>query len=238
MRVKLKYVALAAAILVLVGVLIWIFCSRYAFIGNDKIPIDSTKVRLDLSNCKIDRSLKRLKNISQMDILDLYMVSDDDSLEYISLPDSLTKIIVSCSKIDDASFVNSIGDRDICFFQTEVDLSNISNETSINKLRLYASKVLNFEKAADCRTIKCLDIYKSTFGNDNPDEDPFDSTILGGFDYVTTLELGGMEITDISGLLEMQSLRDLKIYENSISDKQLAELQGAGINVEMVPSMK
>lgn len=233
-RARLKQILFMAVAFVLVGVLIWVFCSRYVFIGNDKIPIDSTKVRIDFSNCKIGGALKKLEKVTQMDMLELYGVSADNSLEYILLPDSLTYLIVSASKIDNASFVNSIGDLDLCFFLTEVDLCNISNATSVNSLRLYTSKISNFEKIGDCSAIKRLEIYQCNFGDDDKlMGNLFDSTMLHGFNYITSLEIGGMVITDISGLLDMQSLCDLKIANDCISDEQLAELKNAGINVEI-----
>ncbi len=63
--------------------------------------------------------------------------------------------------------------------------------------------------------------------------DQFNSRILSGFDYVDSLKISGMEITDISGFLNMKSLSSLQIDKECITEEQMAELQEAGISVKM-----
>ncbi len=63
-----------------------------------------------------------------------------------------------------------------------------------------------------------------------------DSNILSEFDYVTALEITNMSISDISGILDMKSLKDLSVKrytldEPPITETQAEELRKAGINV-------
>lgn len=223
-------------ILVVVSILVTnlVINLRYVIIGSNKIPINSTDVSIDCRSCKIGQSLKRLKRISQIEILDLYGVSDDDSLEYISSANISDALIISFSDIDNAMFVNSLGNIDLLFFQTNIDFQNISNETHIDSLQLISSKISNLEEIGKCQSVKKLEIYECNL-NDRDDftGGQFNSRILFGFDYVESLKISGMEITDISGFLNMKSLSSLQVDKECITEDQVAELQEAGITVEM-----
>lgn len=207
---------------------------RYVFIGANKIPINSTAVSIDCRAQKIGKSFKRLKRISQIETLNLYGVSEDDNLEYISSANISDALLISYSDIDNSIFVNSLENIDVLFFHTSIDFQDISNETQIKSLQLILSNISNFEEIGKCQNVKRLEIYQCNFndGNDLTGEQ-FNSTILSEFDNVNSLKISGMEITDINGFLNMESLNSLRVDKDCITEEQVAELQEAGITVEM-----
>ncbi len=207
---------------------------RYVVIGANKIPIDSTDIAIDCRGSKIGKSLKRLKRIPQIKLLDLYGVSEDDSLDYINSANISDALIIGFSDINNSLFVNSLGDIDLLFFQTNIDFQGVSSETHIDSLQLLSCKISNLEEIGKCRSVKKLEFNECNInGSNEMTGDQFNSRILSGFDHVDSLKISGMEITDITGFLNMKSLSSLQIDKECITEEQVTELQEAGISVEM-----
>lgn len=230
---------IAAVIIAVVAAVILALNSYFVFIGGEAIRKDSTEVEIDFMDKKIGRDLKRLDRFSKMDSLWLKFISDDDNTEYIPRVKGVERLTIPFSKIKSTDFLNNFENvRYLHFVSSNIDFENLSDEASIEKLELWSCNTQNFDKVGKCPAIKEISIFQSNLSGEGMDyiSEQFDSQILSEFDYITALEITNMSISDISGFLDMKSLKDLSVKrytldEPPITETQAEELRKAGINV-------
>lgn len=228
----------AGIILVAAAVMITVN-SAYVFIGGEAIRKDSTEVEIDFKDMRIGRDLKRLDRLSNMDELWLKFISDDDDTEYIPQIKGVERLTIPFSKIKSTAFLNNFENiENLNFTGSTVDFEKLSNDASVESLEMWSCYVSNFDKAGECSAIKELKIFQCNLSGSGNDSicNELDSNVLSGFDYVNSVEITNMKITDISGFLKMKSLKELSIErytldEPPITEDQVNELRGAEINV-------
>ncbi|MBD5130838.1 MAG: hypothetical protein HDT43_13090 [Ruminococcaceae bacterium] len=237
MNTKKRIYVIIAVVVVLVVMLV--VNLNYVFIGGEAIRKDSAVVEIDFKNKRIGRDLKRLDRFSEMDDLWLKFITDDDNTEYIPQVKSLGRLTIPFSELKSTDFLNNFENvRYLNFTGTNVDFENLSVEASIEKMDLWTCNTRNFDKVGKCPAIKEMSIFQSNLSGEGNDQVSYqlDSQILAGFDYVTALEITNMSIPDISGFLDMKSLKELTVKrytldEPPITEEQADELRKAGINV-------
>ncbi|MDE6835078.1 MAG: hypothetical protein K2J39_12660, partial [Ruminococcus sp.] len=118
-----------------------------------------------------------------------------------------------------------------CF---DVDFTGFNSDT-ISKITLFSKDIKNLKPLAECKSLKKLSIIGSTISDYIIDASFHeyvlkDSSIFADFDYIEELYFYLDSIEDISGLLEMDSLKVLKV-EGDISDNNIKLLEDKGISV-------
>ena len=121
---------------------------------------------------------------------------------------------------------------DSCY---NVDFEDFNNDT-ISYIGLFFCDIKNFEVLAECKSLKSIYIACSTI-SDYIIEEPFrnyvlkDSSIFADFDYIEELDLYINKIEDVSGILEMDSLKTLKVKKEAISEDNVKLLEDKGVTV-------
>lgn len=232
---------IAAVIALIVMVVMIAVNSVYVFIGGEAIRKDSTRVELGLmNNRKIGRDLKKLDRFSEMNDLWMTRISDNNT-KYIPEIESLESLGFAYSKIKDMAFLDNFENvEELRLFQSVTDFETLPEDASIEMLYLISSSPRNFENAGKCKAIKKLKIFQSVLNGEGEGFilNELDSSIFSGFDHVESVEISNMSIPDISGFLEMKSLKSLTIKrylldEPPITEEQADELRKAGIDLTL-----
>lgn len=241
-RKKSLIITVIAAVTVLTVIIVAVAVnSVYVFIGGEAIRKDSAEVQVGLFNDrKIGRDLKRLDKFSEMDILYLTSVSDKNT-RYVSKVKSLKNLGFGISEINDMTFLGNFENIEtLHFFQSKIDFEMLPEDASIRSLELWSCNAKNFCKVGQCKAIKKLDIFQCDLNGEGEGytSNELDSKIFSGFDHVESVEISNMRIPDISGFLEMKSLKSLTIKrylldELPITDEQADELHKAGIDLTL-----
>lgn len=151
-----------------------------------------------------------------------------DNLTYLTIGRGSKISNTDCEKI---SNFNNLRILNICTYSF-IDFKKLNN---IENLTLQNSSAVNIESLSECPSLKSITIADSTVDNFFIAEDgkPImkDSSVFSSFDYLEELSLDINEIEDISGILEMDSLKTLKINKGTLSggDKKLLEEKGVSV---------
>lgn len=237
---------IAAVIAVVITIVTIAVNSVYVFIGGEAIRKDSTRVEIGLlNNRKIGRDLKKLDRFSEMNDLWMTKISDKNT-KYIPEIESLESLSFAYSEIKDMAFLDNFENvEELRLFQSATDFEMLPEDALIETLDLMSSSSRNFKNAGKCKAIKKLKIYQSDLNGkcegfipENFISKELDSSILSDFDYVESVEISNMSIPDISGFLEMKSLKSLtikryKLDEPPITEEQADELRKAGIDLTL-----
>ncbi len=90
------------------------------------------------------------------------------------------------------------------------------------------STIKNFEALAECQSLASIIIKDSEISDNNITKD---SSVFANFDYIETLWIDVGKIEDVSGFLEMDSLKELGVYKGSLSEENIKLLEDKGISV-------
>lgn len=199
------------------------------------------ELRLDC--CNEDRcDLRDLKYFSAAEYID---ISSLDTDREILMPETVSQISLTFSgcKIRNNSFRDVPKNIDeLRFVGTSVDISEFSND-NIKKLTFILGSIDNFDRLGSCPAVEELCLHGVGFqGLEQTDIVPViyelhDSSVFSGFDSVKSLEICQINIYDISGFLDMQSLEEICLWEEYISPEDVRELTEAGIRVEFLKHM-
>ncbi|MDE5862460.1 MAG: hypothetical protein K2H28_09750 [Ruminococcus sp.] len=123
-------------------------------------------------------------------------------------------------------FINSCHDVDFTGF----------NSDTISEITLFLSDIKNLKPLAECKSLKNLSIVGSIIPDYIIDASFHeyvlkDSSIFADFDYIEELHLSLDEIEDVSGILEMDSLKTLKIDKGAISEDNIKLLEDKGVTI-------
>ena len=116
--------------------------------------------------------------------------------------------------------------KEFTVFRTDIDCKDFNND-SVSSIDFIMSTVKNFEELAECKSLKSITIIDSEILDNDITED---SSIFADFDYIEELRIF-MNIEDVSGFLEMDSLKVLKTDKGNISDENIKLLEDNGISV-------
>ena len=114
--------------------------------------------------------------------------------------------------------------EELIFSTTTVDFKGFKSDT-LSSIGFASGTFKNFEVLAECKSLKRMIIgpYHTNIMED--------ISVFAYFDYVESLSLSIDKIEDISGILEMDSLKELKIDKGAISEDNVKLLEDKGISV-------
>ena len=122
-------------------------------------------------------------------------------------------------------------------YRTNIDLEgfNNSNNNNLPYVNILFSDVKNFDSLAGCLSLRSISLSDTVVDDNIINSDGSyvmkDSKFLSSFDNVTELAIYIDRIEDVSGICEMDSLKNLTVSEGSISDEAIHQLDEKGIKV-------
>lgn len=117
--------------------------------------------------------------------------------------------------------------KELTVFRTDIDFKGF-NSDSVTSIVFIMSIVKNFEELAECKSLKHIVIGDLAISDNDITKD---SSIFASFDYVEELHLNTGKIEDVSGFLEMDSLKVLEVDKGAVSEDDKKLLEDKGISV-------
>ncbi|MDE6539018.1 MAG: hypothetical protein K2K66_02400 [Ruminococcus sp.] len=117
--------------------------------------------------------------------------------------------------------------KELTFFRTNIDFKGFNSDT-VSSIVFIWSTIKNFEELAECKSLKSITISASAISDNDITKD---SSIFASFDYVEELHLNTGKIEDVSGFLEMDSLKVVETDKGTLSEDDKRLLEDKGISV-------
>ncbi|MBD5160232.1 MAG: hypothetical protein HDT23_08345 [Ruminococcus sp.] len=222
------------------------FDTHYAVI-NKKVYRNDIKTIRGTNLTKKDRTdyfidfrstdVREVNKCTELEEMQLEYAEENTISQLNDFPDmKYLEIFLSYIGSADIEKINSFNIEELYIHDyTDVDFTGFNSDT-ISAIELYFSDIKNFEKLAECKSLKDLSIVHSTI-SDYIIEEGFrnyvlkDSSIFADFDYIEDLWLSVDSIEDISGILEMDSLKTLTVNKESVSEADVKLLEDKGVTV-------
>lgn len=210
------------------------FNTHYAVIDKKIYRNDIKQIRLySLDN----KNIKKINKFNEIESMILSGASENSVSKFKNFP-NLNHLMIMSSQISSSdsekiSDFNSL--KELIIDRTNANLKNFKNDT-VSTILLLLSDVTDIESLDKCSSLKTLIIDGTTI-SDNcivVEDGTYilkDSSVFTSFDYVNKLQLGIDEIQDISGILEMDSLKVFEVNKGAISEDDKKLLEDKGISV-------
>ncbi|MDE5556073.1 MAG: hypothetical protein K2J32_00040, partial [Ruminococcus sp.] len=117
--------------------------------------------------------------------------------------------------------------KELTFFRTNIDFKGFNSDT-VSSIVFIWSTIKNFEALAECQSLKKITIDGLGISDSNIMNV---SSVFANFDYVEELWLDVDKIEDVSGFLEMDSLKEFKVNKGTLSEDDKRLLEDKGISV-------
>ncbi len=209
------------------------FYTHYAIIDRKIYKTDIKRLDVLLDTYEINE-INKCTEIEEMFLSE----ANDDLVSRFKKFNNLNKLFITISDISSSgsekisTFDNL---KEFCTYYTNIDFKGFSND-SVSYISLGCGKVANLESLSECNSLKNLEIYELTVSNNCivVEDNKYvmkDSSIFSDFDYVEKLMILVDEIEDISGILEMDSLKTFEVDKGTLSEDDKKLLEDKGISV-------
>ena len=177
------------------------------------------------------RDLKRLNMVDPR----------EQDLRYIPDTPSFSALSMYFNEIDDMSAVKAFHNAEyLHFLESRLNFDGFGSD-SVTDLSIWSSYIKNFGKIGSFPRLERLELFNCSVSDTEEysslsmlgetDWRLTDSSALAGLDSVRSLSISRIKVTDISGILDMESLEELKTYSSCFCAEDIASLRNAGINV-------
>ncbi|MDE6672610.1 MAG: hypothetical protein K2K16_10495 [Ruminococcus sp.] len=225
----------------IIGIFIIIVCliyynTHYAKIGSRTFKTDVKEINfVDLDNNRNIRQLNKCREVENLFIT----ANKENSFSKLRNFHNLTLLMIANCNISskDCEKISQFDKLENLYFNwCDIDFTGFNSDT-ISYIQLYSSDIKNFKPLAECKSLKDICIVDSTISDCIIKENDKkyvmkDSSIFADFDYLEELWLSYVNsIEDISGILEMDSLKTLKVKKEAISEDNVKLLEDKGVTV-------
>ena len=221
---KLKIIGIAVMTVIIVCLVARAiyFDTHYAVINDKTYKNDVTFIDPYLSLTNI----REINKCTEVEKMHLSSVSENSFSRFINFP-NLKQLMILSSDISSADCEKiSQFDKleDLLFCETNVDFTGFKSDT-LSSIGFASGTFKNFEVLAECKSLKRMIIgpYHTNIMED--------ISVFADFDYIEELDLSVYKIEDVSGFLEMDSLKTLKIDKGAISEDNVKLLEDKGVTV-------
>lgn len=209
--------------------------SNYVIIDNKIYKTDVKQLHIySLSNSEI-KEINKCDNIKILSISDIRenQVSKFNSLSNLEIL-ILNDAILCSEDTKNLSTFTKLNQLYISLNST-IDFSGLSNK-NVKLITLYQSNAENLKSLIECESLVSLEIYKSTVSDnyivkENGKYILKDSSVFSSLDNLVFLAVTIDKIEDISGILEMDSLKTFCVAKDSISETDEKLLGDKGISI-------
>ena len=226
-------------VIAVICILIFICVKIYSNIFYVKIgSITYKKDIKDLSVYSLnDSDIKKINKCNEIERMFLSDVSENSvsklknfhNLKHFSI--FFSKI--SSSDLEKISKFDNLEEFSIGYSDSNVDFKGF-NSDSVSCIRMGNEKIKNLNALSECQSLKSITIGSILYDNyivfENNKYVMKDSSVFSSFDGVEELRIF-MNIEDVSGFLEMDSLKKLEVDKGTISDENIKLLEDNGISV-------
>lgn len=228
-----KIISISVIAVIIFGLIIGVvyFNTHYAIIDRKIYKNDIIKISPDLRYTNI----KEINKCTEIETMYLSHASKNSIAKFINFHNLNELLImrsdISSSDSEKISMFGSLKDLTIAN-DTTVDFKGFNNDT-VSSIVLFKSEIKNFKALSECSSLKKIVIYYSTVSDNCIDNNYVmkDSSVFASFDYVEKLSISVDKIEDISGIIEMDSLKEITLYEESIREDDKKLLEDKGISV-------
>ena len=184
-------------------------------------------------------NIKEINRCTEVEDLILTSAKENDisSLADFKKLSILTLSLSSVNMFDSKKMSTFSNLQKLYTYRTNIDLEgfNNSNNNNLSYVNILFSDVKNFDSLAGCLSLRDISLGQTVVDDSIIiSDDKFtmkDSRFLSSFDNVTDLAIYVDSIEDVSGICEMDSLKNLTVSEGSISDEAIDQLDEKGIKV-------
>lgn len=173
-----------------------------------------TEIEKMYLSCASENSVSKFKNFHNLKhFAILFSEASSSDLEKVSTFDNLEKLNTYSSDVDFKGF----------------------NNDSVSCIGMGYGKIKNLNVLSECQSLKSITIFYTLYDNyivyENKEYVMKDSSFLTSFDSVEELRIFEDKIEDISGILEMDSLKVLEVNKGILSEDDKKLLEDKGVSV-------
>lgn len=234
-----KFLFILSVLVLIAGVIGGIvFRTQYVFLKDTVYKKDVKELDLNYRGIDVDE----LNKCSELEYLRVKGIDDDFLTEMRTFQHLEHFCAYDCDIINEGMLkINSFPIlNDMFIAYSHIDFGKIQND-SVKEISLYFSEITNITELANCRSLTNLDLFRVVMDNKiivtkvantlNLKYCLKDSSDFSCLDNIRTLEISCIDIEDISGFMEMDSLKTLTVLQGYISEENISALENNGITV-------
>ncbi|MCM1313860.1 MAG: hypothetical protein NC205_04330 [Prevotella sp.] len=233
-EIKISHVKAVIILILILGNIY--YNTHYAKIDSRTFKTDVKEIHfVDLDNNKNIRQLNKCREIEELFITGTNEKSFSKLRNFHNLSDLIIgHCEISSSDCEKISQFDNLRELDTCS-DTVIDFKGFNSDI-VSCIRFLESKVINFKSLSECKSLKSITIgFATVCDNCIVVEDNKyvmkDSSVFASFDYVEELRIFVDKIEDISGIIEMDSLKVLEVDKGTLSEDDKRLLEDKGISV-------
>ncbi len=225
-----KFIIIFVCILILGAIF---FDTHYVVINKEIYKNDIKKISVYSLN---DSDIKNINKCTEIEKMVLADVSENSFTKFKNFPNLNYLMIMSSelSSVDSEKISTFDNLKNWIIDSSTVDFKGFNND-SVSCIIVGWSKIKNLNALSECQSLKSITIGSVLYDNyivfENKEYVMKDSSFLTSFDCVEELRIFEDKIEDISGILEMDSLKVLEIDKGTISEDDRKLLEDKGISI-------
>ena len=226
------YIIVITVFILILGVVY--FITHYAVIDNKIHKNDIKYLRVYSLD---DYEIKEINKCTKIKEIFLSRASEN-SVSKLRNFHNLTDLTVTRSRISSLDSEKISAFLNLKKLYTNMNVMDLKgfNSNTISYISLSFSEIKNLESLSECPMLKHLTIFNSIISDNYivKEDNKYiikDSSIFKSFDYIEELWISVDKIKDISGILEMDSLKEFKVDKGTLSEEDKKLLEDKGISV-------
>lgn len=226
-----KIMRVIAVVYILIMICVNIYSNiYYVKIGGKKYKKDTKEISVYSLN---DSDIKKINKCTEIEQMHLSGAGENSFTKFENFH-NLNCLMIGRSELSsaDSEKISTFDNlKDLIIDYTTVDFKGFNSDT-VSTIHFLYSNVKNFEALAECSSLKHIGIHGSII-SDCIDNNYVmkDSSVFASFDYVESLWIDVGKIEDVSGFLEMDSLKEFTFDKGTLSEDDKRLLEDKGISV-------
>lgn len=233
---KLKNSIIICSMLIIVLLILSLnlcFDLKHVVINDLTYSIDIKDLHVHLNTVNI-KELNKCTKLEKLDLTEANENSISKLKDFHNLND-LTISFSEMSSLDSEKISHFDNLKNLAIYITTIDFKKF-NSSTISQITLGGNKITNFKSLSRCHALYSLAIEHSTISDnciisENNKYVMKDSSVFASFDSVEKLNIFVDKIEDISGILEMESLKEFKVDKMTLSEDDKKSLEDKGISI-------
>lgn len=210
------------------------------YIKTHYVIIDNEMYKNDITHIQASLTLTNINEINKCDEIEdmILEYGNENSLTKLKNFPNLKEFSLYYSKISntDCKKISSFNNLNyLKIYSSTVNLNQLNNNT-LFFIGLMDNDIINLKSLSECCSLKKLVIIDSTVSDncivtENNNYVMKNSSVFSYFDCVENLTLYVGKIEDISGILDMESLKEFTVNKDSLSREDVKLLEDKGISI-------
>ncbi len=224
---------------IIAALILLCIASGAVYLRKTYVKIEGRICRSDIQKISPDLRFTKIKEINRCTDVEEILLSSAYENAISSFADfkKLSVLSLSFSRVNssDSKKISTFSNlQELYIYRTDIDLKGIGN-SDLSYVWMLDSDVKNFNSLAECLSLRKISLTDTIIDdymiNSNGNFTMKDSGFLSSFNNVTELAIYVDSIEDVSGICEMDSLKELIVSDGTISDEAIDQLEEKGIKV-------